>query len=66
MREIRDEELRLIPLMLASHNLIAFVKLRRTLGAGSSSGEPDWLAGLRGKLQKVMQDYREGFGEPLP
>lgn len=60
-RPINDNELKLIPLFIRTHNLITFAKLHRALTPINPRGEPTWLAELRGKLVTKMQTYRDEF-----
>jgi Ser/Thr protein kinase RdoA (MazF antagonist) len=61
VRSIDQEELKLIPLFLRMHNLIAFAKLYRAMTPTNPAGEPPWMAELRSKLETKMQFYRDEF-----
>ena len=62
-KPLAPAELALLPLFLATHNLVMFAKLLRALEAGEQPGEPAWLVGLRHKLEAKVQTYRDGFAE---
>jgi Ser/Thr protein kinase RdoA (MazF antagonist) len=59
MRQIDQEELKLIPLFLRLDSLIDFAKLHRTMTPIDPAGELPWMAGLRDKLSAKMQFYRD-------
>lgn len=59
--DIDEDELRHLPLFLRMHNLTHYARLVRTLQTGKRSPEPAWMDGLREKLTRVVQRYRENF-----
>lgn len=61
VRPLAQGELKLIPLFLRVHNLIAFARLQRALTPIDSTGELPWMAELRGKLAAKMDFYRAEF-----
>lgn len=61
VRPLDQEELKLIPLFLRVHNLIAYARIYRALTPVNPAGEPAWMTDLRGRLVAKMQTYRNGF-----
>ncbi len=61
VRPIDPEELKLIPLFLRVHNLMALAKLYRVTTPTHPQGELPWMAELRSKLATKMQFYRDEF-----
>ncbi len=62
-RPLGDEQLGLIPLLLRLHNLVSFARLSRSLGGGPPPDEPEWAAGLRGKLAGKLNAYRQSVAD---
>jgi Ser/Thr protein kinase RdoA (MazF antagonist) len=64
-KPLDPETVRQIPLFLRLHNLFMFARLIRSLGDGGRADEPPWLAQLRQKLSRKLDDYRHGFARYL-
>jgi Ser/Thr protein kinase RdoA (MazF antagonist) len=62
-RPISDEQLGHVPLLMRLHNLIAFARISRSLAGGRPAEEPEWAAGLRGKLAGKLTAHRRSVAE---
>ncbi|MCG7343648.1 phosphotransferase [Sporosarcina sp. ACRSL] len=58
---VTDKELNAIPMFLRLHNLITFTGLLRTVDVEKDVNHPQWIEGLRKKLELKIDDYRDGF-----
>ncbi|MGN7385796.1 phosphotransferase enzyme family protein [Sporosarcina sp. SAFN-015] len=58
---VKDEEIDTIPMFLRFHNLITFADLLRTVDVEKDLHNPQWIEGLRKKLDSKLDEYRDGF-----
>jgi Ser/Thr protein kinase RdoA (MazF antagonist) len=58
LRRLDDQDLGRLPLFAGLHAAAWMVRIRRALGE-PGRGEPDWLAGLRGKLTGKARVHRQ-------
>lgn len=63
IRDIKDEDIKLLPKFKRFSNLVSFTRLLRSLKDSDFSKEPDWLKELRPRLLRKCDVYREGFKE---
>lgn len=56
---ISDEELDLIPLFLGFHTLVTYAELCDIVAEKPSPSEPDWVVGIRDRLQSKVALYTE-------
>jgi Ser/Thr protein kinase RdoA (MazF antagonist) len=61
VRSVSDNDLSRIPLFLAAHNLLSYAKVKRSLADTPDPNEPDWLVGLRRRLEDKVEQYEQGF-----
>ncbi|WP_249716403.1 phosphotransferase enzyme family protein [Paenibacillus sp. J31TS4] len=62
LRPIGPEAATLLPLLQRFDELYSFARVVRSLeGIDEVPDQPDWLAGLRGKLERALRRMRAGF-----
>jgi Ser/Thr protein kinase RdoA (MazF antagonist) len=60
-RDLRDEELRLMPLFVRAHNLYSLARLRLALADEPQPDDPGWVMELRSRCAGIIDSRIDGF-----